>query len=116
MADLSPFLYTVVHECVYLNVSLGAFLSKLYYPVSSPLQAAAAHSVNSEELRKETLVVCLDLLDYMQSLLEPGQTNCISGGWGAAAAGSDLWHSNYSEMLHGYGGSDRKVKLWICSC
>lgn len=46
-------------------------------------------------------MVCADLLDYGQSLLEPGQTNCISGGGGggaggcaAAAAGSDLWHSN----------------------
>lgn len=105
--------------CAYsIYVSVSAFLGKLYVPVSSPLQAAL--SVNSEELRKETLVVCLGLLDYMQSLLEPGQTNCISRGWGAAAAaaaaGSDLWHSNYSEMLHGYGGSDREVELWIYSC
>lgn len=41
-------------------------------------------------------MVCADRLDHRRSLLEPGQTNCISRGGenAAAAAGSDLWHSN----------------------
>lgn len=56
--------------------------------------------------------VWIDLLDYGQSLLHPGQTNSMSGGGEAAAAGIDLWHSNCT-----YGGCDGEVELQLpASC
>lgn len=119
--SLPFYMLLYMNVCVYVPV--GVFVSILYVSAcfgaflqSSP-GCFCSFWKQSEELWKETLVACADLMDYRQSLLEPGQTNCILGDVvGGAAAGSDLWHSNYSEMLHGYGGSDREVKLWIYSC
>lgn len=41
--------------------------------------------VLSEDLWTRTPVVCADLQDYGQSLLKPGQTNCISREGGGVA-------------------------------
>lgn len=106
----SPWVYWVcLHVCVH---------------ASSPHPATSAYCVNRgtthRDRERERESCGLDRSAGLWAISARSRSDKLQteGGEKAAAAGGDLWHSKCTVKcsLHGYGGSDRGIKLWIYSC
>lgn len=99
-----------------LNVCVHAF---------SPHPATSAYCVNTGmthwDREREREPCSLDRSAGLWAISARSRSDKLQtegGEKAAAAAGGDLWHSHCTVKcsLHGHGGSDRGIKLWIYSC